>query len=66
MVNAVWKKEEQLKTLKRELVEVDKRILTGIISGKEIENQSAEKEVTMNESIVVEDRSVIYGSRVKL
>ena len=59
VVNTVWKKEEQLKALKRELVEVDKRILAEITAEKATDNNTVENETIINENAVTE-RKVGY------
>ena len=46
VINSVWKKEEQLKDLKRELQDVDRKILAGIIS-----KQTVAENPRMNQNI---------------
>ncbi len=45
VVNGLWKKEEQLKELKKKLNEVDKKILTEITAEKEGKKEEVEKKV---------------------
>ena len=49
VVNGLWKKEEQLKELKKELNEVDKKILTEITAEKEGKKEEVEKKVKTEE-----------------
>ncbi len=62
VVNGVWKKEEQLKELKKELSEVDKKILAGITAENSTEKQNGEKEVKIEENAVAEGK-IGYGVR---
>lgn len=59
MVNAVWKKEYQLKELKKELSEVDKKILTEITAKKEAKKEEVEKEVK-----TVAEKKIGYGVKM--
>ena len=65
VVNANWKKEEQLKELKKELLEVDKKILVGITSENRTKKTIHEEEQNRVESSVVETKN-IYSSRIRM
>lgn len=57
VVNAVWKKEEQLKELKKELGEVDRKILASITPEKE-----KKEEIPDLEEVCVAEKIVGYGN----
>lgn len=63
VVYAGWKKEEQLKELKRELSEVDKKILSSITPEKTTENNTVENETKIKENAVTE-RKVAYSVKI--
>lgn len=54
VVNTAWKKEDQLKALKRELQEVDKKILAGITTEKKKDEPLCEVEKSDNNKLVNE------------
>lgn len=59
VVNGLWKKEEQLKELKKKLNEVDKKILTEITAEKEGKKEEVEKEVK-----TVAEKKIGYGVKM--
>lgn len=67
VVNGVWKKEEQLKELKRELQDVDRKILAGITAGitaeKTTDKNTVENETKINENGVAE-RKIGYSVKI--
>ena len=60
VVNAVWKKEDQLKELKKELSEVDKKILESITPK---EQQAREEVEEIKETVCVAEDKVMYKGR---
>lgn len=65
VVSAVWKKEELLKELKKELGAVDRKILEGIMGKGNSESKSLEKETKLSTEAVAEGQSA-YSGRMKM
>ncbi len=65
VVNVVWKKEDQLKELKKELGAVDRKILEGMNAEKKTQCQSVEKEVKLSAEAVAEGQSA-YSGRIRM
>ena len=61
VVNTVWKKEEQLKALKRELVEVDKKILAGITKEKNSTENAGINPLSNEDNVRLTQKNVEYS-----